>query len=76
MPSYIGATWITARRGAEFVKEPYENDPTSASVVKAKRYAASTLYTEFHPKWEGKYRHIRASFAAWGGRPEDRYDRG
>ena len=53
-----------------------EVDPATANVVKAKRYSADKLFAVFHGKWETKYRHINASFAAWGGRREDRFERG
>lgn len=53
-----------------------EIDPTTADVVSARRYQAADLYEAFRAKWEDKYRHINNSFAAWGGQPGDRYDRG
>ena len=53
-----------------------EVDPETADVVRARRYVAAVLHTEFRAKWESKYRHINASFAAWGGNAADRYDRG
>jgi hypothetical protein len=53
-----------------------EVDPEAATVMKAKRYSAHDLYNAFYAKWDSKYRHINPSFAAWGGTPEDRYDRG
>jgi hypothetical protein len=47
-----------------------EVDPATANVVKAKRYSADKLFADklfaaFCGKWETKYRHINASFAAW-----------
>lgn len=53
-----------------------EVDPTTAGVVRARRYLAADVHARFTAKWESKYRHINPSFAAWGGRPTDRYDRG
>ena len=53
-----------------------EVDPSTATVVTAKRYSVADLYAEFRAKWELKYRHVNASFGAWGGNPADRYDRG
>ena len=53
-----------------------EVDPETVDVVRAKRYCAADLHTEFRAKWESKYRHLNASFAAWGGDAADRYDRG
>jgi hypothetical protein len=53
-----------------------EIDPVNATVVQARRYAATDLHAAFTAKWEAKYRHINASFAAWGGGPLDRFDRG
>jgi hypothetical protein len=53
-----------------------EVDPATANVVKAKRYSADKLFAAFSAKWETKYRHINDSFAAFGGRREDRFERG
>jgi hypothetical protein len=53
-----------------------EIDPATATVVRARRYIAADLYAEFRAKWESNYRHVNDSFAAWGGGPTDRYDRG
>jgi len=52
-----------------------EVDPATANVVKAKRYA-DELFAAFRAKWETKYRHVNDSFATWGGRLEDRFERG
>ena len=51
-------------------------DPITTGVVSARQYQAAELYKAFHAKWEGKFRHINASFAAWGGQQEDRFERG
>jgi hypothetical protein len=53
-----------------------EIDPATAAVVTGRRYLAADLFMGFHAKWESKYRHINGSYAAWGGGPTDRYDRG
>ena len=53
-----------------------EVNPADAAVVTARRYSAASLYSEFRRKWEAKYQHLNGSFAAWGGLPNDRYDRG
>jgi hypothetical protein len=53
-----------------------EVDPVTADVVVARRYLATELHRVFSAKWESKYRQINASFAAWGGDPTDRYERG
>ncbi|MGI8880641.1 MAG: hypothetical protein ACR2KJ_09085 [Jatrophihabitans sp.] len=53
-----------------------EIDSTTGAVVNARRYQAADLYAAFSNKWESKYRYINSTFAAWGGKPADRYDRG
>jgi hypothetical protein len=74
-------TYTTGRRPGVIRSFAYdvitlEVAPATANVVKAKRYSADKLFTAFRAKWETKYRHINDSFAAWGGRREDRFERG
>lgn len=53
-----------------------EVDPTTAEVLLARRYSRDDLYSVFKDKWHTKYQHLNTTFAAWGGTPEDRFDRG
>ena len=53
-----------------------EVDPATAGVLKGRRYVAADMHATFSAKWESKYRHMNAGFAAWGGSPLDRYERG
>lgn len=74
-------TYTTGRRPGVIRSFAYdvitvEVDRATANVVKAKRYSADKLFAAFRAKWETKYRHINASFAAWGGSLEDRFERG
>lgn len=53
-----------------------EVDPSTAEVLLARRYSRDDLFSVFQDKWHTKYRHLNTTFAAWGGTPEDRFDRG
>jgi hypothetical protein len=51
-------------------------EPLAAAVAEARRYKAADLHAAFTTKWTDKYRHMNPGFAAWGGQPEDRFERG